>query len=580
MNLLALIGDALVRRRLRQGALACVAALLLSACGGGGTIDAPERRALSPEFMARKAVNYSPYRTARNESELAAEVITKAMIKQDLDLLVQGGFNLIRVFDSSDKVARQTLEVIRDNGLDIKMQLGIYIVANDGAYNNAEVARGIALANEFKDIVLAVSVGNERMVSWSFGKMSPSTVRDYIVRVKSAITQPVTSDDNWAFWSRAYSYEADPIPVLNVVDFVAMHTYPMLDSVFAPDLWDWRQASVPPAQRAVAMMDAAIERAKFEFASVRTHLESLGFAGMPIVIGETGWKGDAAALIGRAHPVNQKMYFDRLAAWKAAAGGPQNVFWFEGFDEPWKQGDDKWGLFNVNRQARYVVQGLYPASIWEPGTYTPADAVYVVSLEIRPAITAARYTAYADAVTPGEARPVLEWWNAWENGLTAVVNELTGVPGLGDPVHSFEIAPKPMVWGWGVALPLPANTGEDLSAFANGTLNFTVRTTYPGRIEVGFYVGSVTDGSAFDTYISIGSGEFGYANDGTWRQVSIPIDVIRQRVAAAASVPLSRIDLGRVTNPIVIADRYGVTGKASGSNVTNKIEIDAIYWAR
>ena len=31
------------------------------------------------------------------------------------------------------------------------------------------------------------------------------------------------------------------------------------------------------------------------------------------------------------------------------------TFVFEAFDEPWKQSDDKWGLFNVQRQARFVI---------------------------------------------------------------------------------------------------------------------------------------------------------------------------------------------------------------------------------
>ena len=39
-------------------------------------------------------------------------------------------------------------------------------------------------------------------------------------------------------------------------------------------------------------------------------------------------------------------------------------------------------------------------------------------------------------------------------------------------------------------------------------------------------------------------------------------------------------DLTKVTNPFVIADRYAVTGKAQGSNITTKVQIDAIYWAK
>ena len=73
-----------------------------------------------------------------------------------------------------------------------------------------------------------------------------------------------------------------------------------------------------------------------------------------MVIGETGWTAvDTAGgpnLAFRAHPVNQKMYFDALQAWAAEGrrgNGPQAIFFFQAFDEPWKQGDDGWGLFNT-----------------------------------------------------------------------------------------------------------------------------------------------------------------------------------------------------------------------------------------
>ena len=554
--------------------------VLLFACGGGGTVEPPATRPLPADLAERKAVAYSPFRTAATVDDRAAETITAAMIKQDLDLLLAGDFRLIRLFDSTDQVAKLTLQVIRDHALDMKVMLGIYVQAGDPALTNAEIARGIALANTYDDIVIAVSVGNETMVSWSFNRFDATTMRSHIQTVRDAVRQPVTTDDNWAFFALSGPFEQDPRAVLEVIDFVAMHTYPLLDSVFSPDLWDWRQASVPAARRAEAMMDAAIERAKFEYQAVRNHLDSRGFGALPIVIGETGWKAPTSFHAGRSHPVNQKMYFDRLAAWKAAPGGPLNIFYFEAFDEPWKQGDDGWGLFNVQRQARYVIQDLYPGYPWAPGSYTLADAAYVRSLDVRDPVTAPRYTVYADAVTPGEARPVLEGWNFWENGSTGMAVEVTASAAPGDPTRSIEITPTPQVWGWGATVALPPGTADDLTAFARGTLNFSIRTTYPGRLEVGFYVGSVDEGNTVDVYLPLASGEHGYANDGAWHAVSIPIATIVQHAAAAIGTAAANIDLGRVTNAFVIADRYSVTGKAQGAGVTTKIQLDAIYWAR
>jgi len=566
-----------------RGLLVAAAAGVLVACGGGfggsegGTVPAPATRPLPSDFTARKAVAYSPFRTAQSEPDRANEVITADMVKQDLGLLAQGGFGLIRLFDSSDKVAKLTLQVIKDNRFDIKVMLGAY-VSPDVAASNAEVARAIALANAYPETVAAVSVGNEAMVSWSFHKIDPVAMRTYLRTVRQAVKQPVTTDDNWAFFAKAYPYEADPSVVLSEVDFVAMHTYPLLDTVYNPGIWDFRQSQVAPDKRAVAMMDAAIASAKKEYAAVRAYVDKLGLSNLPIIIGETGWKADPASVVGRAHPVNQKMYFDRLAAWKAEANGPKTIVYFEAFDEPWKQGDDKWGLFTVERKARYVVRSLYPSSLWDAGTFTDADAAYVVPLNIRAAVAQPRYTVYADGANAPEVRPTLNGWFAWD-GNTASIAESTGSASPSDPAKSLTITPTPKVWGWGSLVALPTNEAENLTRYTNGKLNFSVKTSYPGKLEVGFFVGSSTDGSAYDAYLPVAPGDYGYINDGTWRQVSIPVAAIRNYVAQKDGVALSRIDLGRVTAPLVIADRFAVTGKAQGTAITTNIQIDNVYWS-
>jgi exo-beta-1,3-glucanase (GH17 family) len=524
-------------------------------------------RPLPADFGLRKAVSYSPFRTAKNVADRDNEVITKAMIKQDLDLLLAGRFTLIRLFDSSDKVARQTLQVIRDYRLDIKVMLGIYVHHDNLAANDAELARGIALAHEYKDHVVAVSVGNETMVTWSFNRFDTLAMKGYIDKVRKAVDQPVTTDDNWAFFAWNRRVEQDPAPILASIDFVAMHTYPLLDSVYSPDLWDWRQAAVPPKRRATAMVEAAVARAKFEYTAVRAHMDSLGLTAMPIVIGETGWQADPAMVPFRAHPVNQKMYVDRINAWQASGDGPRTIFYFEAFDEPWKEADDKWGLFNVKRQARYVVQDLYPRAIWEPGAYTLADAAYVTPIAIRTVVSARRYTLLAGTATPDEARPALDAWKILDG--SASIRRSKGGTGI-------EISPRPANRGWGINLPVPKNQADDLSAFAAGTLNFRIKTTTAGPLEIGFQVGSATEGSAFAARMPLVSGKFGYVNDGAWHDVSIPVDTIRWYVAAKEKVGLSRIDLMRVTSPFVIAVRTA----AAGAPAQNRISLDAIYWAK
>ena len=556
-------------------ALAAPLVLALVACGGGGTVPSGgvAIRALPADYATRHAVAYSPFRTSNRDTE----TVTSAEVLQDLQLLVQGNLKLIRLFDSSDAVSKLTLQVIHDNNLDIKVHLGAYVMSGNDAFNQAEIARAIALANTYPTIVEAVSVGNETMVSWSFNKFTPTQIAAFLTTVRAAITQPVTTDDNWAFWASA------PAELLKTVDFVSLHTYSLLDTVSDPTSWDWQQASVPAAQRAAAMMDASIAKAKQDVAAAQTYLDGIGYTALPIVIGETGWKAvPTGGETQRAHPVNQKMYFDRLAAWHGTAGAPLNIIYFEAFDEPWKGGDDGWGLFDVARKARYVVQASYPQSEWEAGAWTDADAVYYIPTSASSAVTASRYTLYAELATAGEALPSVPWtWNAWQDGTTAVAAEVSDTAAEG--TKSTQITPTPLSWGWGMTMNF-ATGAENLSDFqAAGTLNFSIKTTYPGKIEVGFLTGTATATSLYDVYIPIASGQYGYANDGAWHAVSIPISAITPYGAMAFGMTdptKAKLDLTTVTNPFVINDTYATTGKPDSSNITTPIWIDDVYWAK
>ncbi len=564
-----------------RAALAGLLAVVLVACGGGGTTPVtgvqPDRiRPLSADFTARKAVAYSPYRTAANVDGLAGEAIPKSNIKQDLDLVLAAGFRLIRLFDSDDKVARQTLEVIRDFNLNIKVQLGVYVQSGNDNYNQAQLGRGVALANEFRDIVLAVSVGNETMVQWSFNKIDPAVMAGYIAKVRRQITQPITTDDNYLFWASA------PTAITDVIDFAALHTYPELDTYFDPTRWDWKLKEVPATQRAAAMMDASIIEAKRQYSEGRARLDAQGLSFIPIIIGETGWNAvDLGRLNFRAHPVNQKMYLDRLATWaneSKTGNGPKAIFYFEAFDEPWKQGDDKWGLFNVQRQARYAIQALNrnnsPAGsatwVWEPGSYTDADAVYFKPAVVNTAITANRYTLFSDlAIGASEVRPTGLVWDAFD-GNTVFAPEVATAFAPGDGPNSIEITPTPAVYGWGFLRQSRTGVTDNLSGYAaTGTLNFWINTRYPGKIEIGISTDTV-DRQAEEAILVIQPGNYGYCNTGAWCQVSIPLkDFITKN---------PKLDLSLVLSRFIISDVYSRTGNAPGS--TTKLYIDGIYWAK
>ena len=564
--------------------LALAGVLGLAGCGGGSSggftptaASQTDRRELPQSLLTRAAVNYSPYRTARNESELRSEVITPANVLQDLRLVQATGIGSIRLF-SSRAFARTVLEVIRDNNLDLKVQLGTYPNPITGpaaeADNIAELDAGIALANAFPNIVLTVSVGNETMVEWSTHKVPVADMARYIKYVRDAIQQPVTTNDNFLFWASV------PKAIAEVVDYAAVHVYPFLDTFYNPTVYDWRQKAVPEVQRAQAMIDATLAEAKAQFGRARAGLVKINLDTLPMLIGETGWAAvDTAGgpnLAFRAHPVNQKMYFDALQLWaqegRRDVQGPKAIFLFQAFDEPWKQGDDGWGLFNTRREARYTVQSLGTCGVtWvcEAGSYTAADAVKWVPPALSPAVTANRYTLFADTPTADEQRATGLRWDPF--ALTGYRETAVGSPSPDGGVH-FEVSPNPVDFGWGLFLYSGSGVGANLSGFANGRLNFQVRSDgYPGKIEVGISTDS-EDRDVQEAFLQIAPGEFGYCNSNSWCQVSIPVS------AFLAANP--KLDLRYVNFRFIVADRFSFTGKPLNLTGLPPIRIDGLHWSR
>ncbi len=564
--------------------VALVGTLGVTGCGGsdsGGytptAVSQSDRRELPASFVTRAAINYSPYRTSRSPADLDSEVITPANVLQDLRLIQSTGIGTIRLF-TSRLFSETVLQVIRDNNLDLKVQLGSFPVpprtAAIEATNQADLDAQIRLANAFPDIVVAVSVGNEALVEWSTYRMEPAVLLGYLRKVRAAVRQPVTTNDNWLMWASV------PREIAEVIDFAAVHVYPFLDTFYNPTAYDWRQKAVPEAQRAKAMMDATLAEAKSQFERARAGLVKLNLGHIPMVIGETGWAAvDAAGgptLAFRAHPVNQKMYFDLLQTWaqqgRRDAQGPKAIFVFQAFDEPWKQGDDGWGLFNARREARYTVQALGTCGVtWacEAGSYTEASAVKWVPPTLNPAVTASRYTLFADTVTAGEERAAGLRWDPF--ALTGYREAAVGAASPDGGLH-FEVAPNPVDFGWGIFQYSSAGVTANLSNFASGRLNFLVRSDgYPGKIEVGISTDN-EDRDGQEAFLQIAPGEYGYCNTGAWCAVSIPVS------AFVAANP--KLDLRYVNFRFILADRYSFTGKPLNLTGLPPIRIDGLHWSR
>ncbi|MCC7200861.1 MAG: hypothetical protein IT483_15220 [Gammaproteobacteria bacterium] len=312
-----------------------------------------------------KAINYSAYRAG---GPGAGEIPSDADVLQDLTLLYNAGFRLLRLF-GADAVSAKILRIAAANFPEMKFQQGIYLQGAPAscvdAVNQDQIATGIALTNQNANVV-TVSVGNET----SFAQNLPITcLASYVQTVRSQVTKPVTADDDFSFYAGRSAGGYKPDTVLPLLDFVSIHMYPISNY----NAWNWQQTGVLPAGplRAEAMMNASFANAREAYDAAANYLYrnaagatvTIGNS-LKIVVGETGWKAvqsNPASAIETyaANPVNAKWYYDLMLGWEGSAGGPVTVFYFEAFDEAWKGTDDRWGLWDRARAPRYALCGMY-----------------------------------------------------------------------------------------------------------------------------------------------------------------------------------------------------------------------------
>lgn len=327
-------------------------ALVLAAAGCAETEplsvlqQAPDER-VSGEVMA---VAYSGFREGQHPDRGDGAVNpSDAEILEDLRILAASDFGLIRLYDTGENTAT-TLRLIREHNLPIRVLLGIWLraeisnhegcpwldepipdeeLAANAVLNAEEVARGIALARTYADVVVAVNVGNEALVAWNDHMVPLENVIEYVRTVKAAIDQPVTVADNYEWWI------ADGAPLAAEVDFIGVHTYPA---------WEERP------------IDEGLSYTIENLIDVREALP-----GKPMAVLEAGWATRASEFGERAGEAQQTRYYNEL--YQLAEDTNITVFFFEAFDEPWKGNPDDpdgaekhWGLFFVDRTPKAVMR--------------------------------------------------------------------------------------------------------------------------------------------------------------------------------------------------------------------------------
>lgn len=329
------------------------------AATGSEPAAAGEEVAVAPFAGLGMGLAYSGFRAGQHPDRGAgASNPSAAEIVEDLDILVRHGFRLIRLYDAGENSA-QTLSLIRERGLPIKVLLGAWLraelsnhegcpwldapipeteLAANRRWNGAEIGRVIELANDYPDIVVAVNVGNEALVEWTDHLVPVDRVISLVRAVRDAVSQPVGVAENYAWWP------LHGAALARELDFLGVHSYPQ-----------WEGQSV---QQALSYTIENVNR-------VRRALP-----GAALAVLEAGWATEAVEFEGRASERDQARYFAELHRWSERSATP--VFFFEAFDEPWKGNPEEpagaekhWGVFKADRSPKAVMEAQ-PINLYDP----------------------------------------------------------------------------------------------------------------------------------------------------------------------------------------------------------------------
>ncbi len=313
------------------------------------------------------------------------------------------GIRLLRTYNVHYDEAANLLQAIRemradDPDFEMYVMLGAWIDAKnawtdeperirdvDSPDNEVEMARAVELTQEYPEIVKIIAVGNEAMVHWATEYyVEPSIILYWVNHLQELKAQGelpetlwITSSDNFASWGGGGEeyHNEDLDELIRVVDFISMHTYPMHDTHYNPEFWGVPEDEyhLSDREKVHAAMDRALDYAIEQFDSVVEYMRSIGEE-KPVHIGETGWATISNEYYGegRANAIDEYksgLYHEAIREWSDANN--ISVFYFEAFDEPWKDAanplgsENHFGLINLEAQAKYPIWDLVDEGIFE-----------------------------------------------------------------------------------------------------------------------------------------------------------------------------------------------------------------------
>ncbi len=342
------------------------------------------------------AISYGGYRNlTRNQQPTVEE------LKEDMKILHAMGIRILRTYNTKLPHASNVLKAIRElkeenPDFEMYVMLGAWINcanawtdhpnhdAEDAVGNQEEIDRAVQLANEYEDIVKIIAVGNEAMVKWAASYyVKPGVILKWVnylqnLKSKQSLNPSlwITSSDNFASWGGGGSeYHVEDLnKLIKAVDYVSMHTYPMHDTHYNPVFWgvDIDEENRSKEKQIKIAMSRAMDYAKSQYNAVRKYVHNID-ANKPIHIGETGWASSSNGFYGpdgskATDEYKEGLYYEQMRRWT----NRRNIscFYFEAFDEQWKDAENPggsenhFGLINLKGQAKYALWPLVDKGVF------------------------------------------------------------------------------------------------------------------------------------------------------------------------------------------------------------------------
>ena len=349
----------------------------------------------NPKYLA---MSYGGYRYADHDIEPTIDEL-----KDDMKLLSAMGVGIVRTYKVHLPQAANLLQAIselkqEDENFEMYVMLGIWIDCKnawtdkepdhneESEANKPQVEEAVRLANKYPEIVKVMAVGNEAMVHWAATYfVQPSVILKwvtYLQDLKKSDKLPkdmwITSSDDFSSWGGggAEYHTEDLEKLYKSVDYISMHTYPYHNTHYNPEFWIIEDdETLSDIEKIDAAMMRAQGFAQKQYDSVAGYMKSIG-VNKPIHIGETGWAtvskpGDFYSAEGSRATDEYKsgLYYKLMREWTTEAG--ISCFYFEGFNEPWKDSnnplgsENHFGLFTKEGKAKYALWEMVDAGIFE-----------------------------------------------------------------------------------------------------------------------------------------------------------------------------------------------------------------------